>query len=145
MHDIGLIALHQALRQQHRDARQRGEAERVVTPILAARRVIWIAFARVEMRGIDDEQVEPCGLRRNDARLATEQIFEARHHDAPLQRTQYRGIAGDHCPYRHAVLCQRARQCARHVGKATSLDQRKYLGDDGQDVQRHFSRRSIIG
>ena len=146
VHHVRPISVDLTLCEQRRDARQRGEAERIVGPIPTIGPAIRIAIARIEMRRVDDEQVEPCRLRRHDARRAAEQIVQRGDRHAAFQRIQYPRIARHQRTHRDALRGERARQRAGDIGEATGLDQRKDLRDHREDVdRRHHPNRSSIG
>ena len=93
MHHVRPVAGDQTLCQQHRNARQRGEAERIVGPLPPIGPAIRIAIPGVEVRRVDDEQFEPGRMRRHDSRRATEQIIQRGNRDAAVQRIEHRRIS----------------------------------------------------
>ena len=146
VHDVGPVSVDQSLSKLLRHARQCGEAEWVVVPIRAVGSAVRITVARVEMRGIDREQVQPRCLRGHDARRTTEQIVQRGNHDPAIERVQHLRIARYHRTHGHTLRGKRARQCTGDIGETTCLDQRKNLRGHREDVERrHYLKRSSIG
>ena len=130
------------------DARQGGEAQRVVRPVPPVRvRDTDCPAARYRCGASSTSRSRPAARplpaaapgRRTDRRS----VHRLRR---VLERRQHRGIARQQRADRDALRRQRGRQRAGDVGEPAGLDQRIDLRGDGQDAERrHASRRSIIG
>ena len=126
--------------------RQGGEPHPVVGPVLAVRPQIAIAGAIEEMRRLDRQEIETMRLSCQNAHFAAKEIVVMMDGLRLLERRRDRRIDGQHHPHLDAVMLERRRQGAHHIGKPTGLHQRKHLRCDSQYF-RHFwaASLSIIG
>src|SRR6185369_2299785 len=117
----------------------------VVPPSFAARPVIGISRPGIEMRRIEDEEIETGGAAGQQPPGAAEEQREIIDLLRGLERAHDRGIAGDQRAHPQILAHQRGGEGADDIGEPPGLDQGKDLGGDGENLESaHPARRSIM-
>ena len=129
------------------DPREQAVAAVIVRPVAAVRAEIGVAGAGVEVRRIQDQEVEAGGAAGQEPHRPAHGFGEVDRTAAlAFQPGEDGGVARHQRAHLDAERRQRTRQGAGDVGEAAGLDQREELGGDRQDAHgRQPPSRSIIG
>ncbi len=121
-----------------RDPAQGRKAFRVVGPVASVGAKVDRPVARIKMRRVQHQQVEPAGLRRQQPRRPAKEVRVGHHLGRVSQRPHDRRIARQERAQRHAQRRHGAGQGAYHIGQPAGFHQRGTFRCDRQHLC-HFA------
>ncbi len=134
VHDVGHEVRDATAPNFGRGGAERRETQRVVGPFTPVCADVGIARTRVEVRRIEDEEIEVRDIRSKKPRGRAVHGGKRMHGLGVAHGLEHDRIARHQRPHRHTFPRKRLRQRADDVGQAAGLDQWKDFGRDRQNA-----------
>lgn len=134
MNQIGLPILYGAIRDFRGRPAQRGKAFRVIHPIHTGLVQIRACGPVIQMRRIEDQQIQPCDGGGQQVSRPAETIVEPGDGSGILHHPHDHRISRQQGPHGDAKWRQRAGQRPGHIGQAARLDQRHAFRCDRKNL-----------